>query len=440
VILESLLGDGSGGLKILIAVVVVLVLLALAFWLARRFGGGRLGSAATRGRQPRLAVIDQATVDGRRRLVLIRRDNVEHLLIIGGPTDVVVEQNILRAAALQRDIAAVRPAAAPDALPRAVPLGDDTSWPLQPEPSLKPEPAKAEPALKTEPAAKVEPAARLEPTLRGDGPPRPPGPATTAEEPATWSVTPETPEPPVAPPAPPAAPVPFPAAAARDRRPAALDPLAGLAEELSRLPSAAEGGAAEQRQPPRRSPRLPPIPPATAGSPEAAAPSADPNLSEMAQRLEAALRRPPKPGEKPADKPGEPTPPTAPEADPFAPRPRPSRLESVLRRPLKPDDLRAAPFPRPGSEPGAADSEPTFPGPRFEPRRPFKADEPRPAALGPGAAPKPADKPAEEPATGESTEQPPSAAQPDPGGKPKSLYDSLEQEMASLLNRPPPKP
>ena len=48
-------------------------------------------------------VIDAATVDGRRRLVLIRRDNVEHLLIIGGPTDVVVEQNIVRATAAQRD-------------------------------------------------------------------------------------------------------------------------------------------------------------------------------------------------------------------------------------------------------------------------------------------------------------------------------------------------
>ena len=42
-------------------------------------------------------MIDAAAVDGRRRLVLIRRDNVEHLLMIGGPSDVVVEQNIMRA-------------------------------------------------------------------------------------------------------------------------------------------------------------------------------------------------------------------------------------------------------------------------------------------------------------------------------------------------------
>ena len=46
---------------------------------------------------PRLAVIDAAAVDGRRRLVLVRRDNIEHLLMIGGPTDIVVEPNIVRA-------------------------------------------------------------------------------------------------------------------------------------------------------------------------------------------------------------------------------------------------------------------------------------------------------------------------------------------------------
>src|SRR5262249_27235933 len=79
--------------KVVLFVIVVLGLLALAFWLLRRSGGGRLGDDATRGRQPRLAVIDQATVDSRRRLVLIRRDNVEHLLIIGGSAGGGVERN-----------------------------------------------------------------------------------------------------------------------------------------------------------------------------------------------------------------------------------------------------------------------------------------------------------------------------------------------------------
>jgi flagellar biogenesis protein FliO len=69
---DTLFGEGQSGLKVVLFVIVVLGLLALAFWLLRRFGGGRLGGGATRGRQPRLAVIDQATVDSRRRLVLIR--------------------------------------------------------------------------------------------------------------------------------------------------------------------------------------------------------------------------------------------------------------------------------------------------------------------------------------------------------------------------------
>lgn len=42
----------------------------------------------------RLEVIDQANVDGRRRLLLIRRDNVEHLIMTGGPVDVVIETGI----------------------------------------------------------------------------------------------------------------------------------------------------------------------------------------------------------------------------------------------------------------------------------------------------------------------------------------------------------
>ena len=44
--------------------------------------------------EPRLGVIEQATVDARRRLVLIRRDGVEHLIMTGGPVDVVIETGI----------------------------------------------------------------------------------------------------------------------------------------------------------------------------------------------------------------------------------------------------------------------------------------------------------------------------------------------------------
>src|SRR5713226_316621 len=97
------------------AFVAVLALIGLAAWLVRRFAGNRLGANTNRGRMPRLAVIDAAAVDGRRRLVLVRRDNIEHLLMIGGPTDIVVEPNIVRANAA-RDQMPPRPAvAAPEA-------------------------------------------------------------------------------------------------------------------------------------------------------------------------------------------------------------------------------------------------------------------------------------------------------------------------------------
>src|SRR5690349_24804305 len=106
---------------VIFALVAVLALMGVAFWLVRRFAGNRLGTNPGRGRMPRLAVIDAAAVDGRRRLVLVRRDNVEHLLMIGGPSDIVVEPNIVRAMP-GRDMAP-RPAVG-EQPPRIAPLPD----------------------------------------------------------------------------------------------------------------------------------------------------------------------------------------------------------------------------------------------------------------------------------------------------------------------------
>src|SRR6201987_5340656 len=104
------------------AFVAVLALIGVAAWLVRRFAGSRLGANTNRGRMPRLAVIDAAPVDGRRRLVLVRRDNIEHLLMIGGPSDIVVESNIVRANA-NRDQLPQRPSSA-EAAPRIAPVQD----------------------------------------------------------------------------------------------------------------------------------------------------------------------------------------------------------------------------------------------------------------------------------------------------------------------------
>ncbi len=87
----------ESGTKFVVAAIVVLLgllCLALVLWIVR----GRPSSPFIRGgrnRTPRLAVLDAAAIDTRRRLVLLRRDNVEHLVMIGGPTDIVIETRIV---------------------------------------------------------------------------------------------------------------------------------------------------------------------------------------------------------------------------------------------------------------------------------------------------------------------------------------------------------
>src|SRR5580693_1667523 len=115
-------------LTFLFAFIAVLALIGVAAWLVRRFATNRLGANTNRGRMPRLAVIDAAAVDGRRRLVLVRRDNVEHLLMIGGPSDIVVESNIVRAMPAREQLPHRSPAAPAEAPPRLAPLPEAANW------------------------------------------------------------------------------------------------------------------------------------------------------------------------------------------------------------------------------------------------------------------------------------------------------------------------
>ncbi len=55
---------------------------------------------------PRLGVVEFASMDGKRKLVLIRRDDVEHLIMTGGPVDVVIESGIGQASQHQPAAAA----------------------------------------------------------------------------------------------------------------------------------------------------------------------------------------------------------------------------------------------------------------------------------------------------------------------------------------------
>ena len=56
--------------RFFLAFLIVLGLIGAAAWAVRRFGSGGLGNSV-RGRQPRLGVIEYATVDARRRLLLV---------------------------------------------------------------------------------------------------------------------------------------------------------------------------------------------------------------------------------------------------------------------------------------------------------------------------------------------------------------------------------
>lgn len=92
------------------AINLVLITLALAFllivivWIFRKMTG-TAARRAMRSRVPRLSITDSTTVDEKRYLVMVRRDNVEHLLLIGGANDLVVESNIVRAQAVQKPVA-----------------------------------------------------------------------------------------------------------------------------------------------------------------------------------------------------------------------------------------------------------------------------------------------------------------------------------------------
>src|SRR5487761_2136299 len=80
-----------------VALIVILLGLALVVLVYRSLRGGRIGASSTRGRQQRLGVVDTHDIGGDRQLIIIRRDNVEHLIMTGGPNDVVIESSILRA-------------------------------------------------------------------------------------------------------------------------------------------------------------------------------------------------------------------------------------------------------------------------------------------------------------------------------------------------------
>jgi flagellar protein FliO/FliZ len=326
----ELFGSMPDAVKFVIVFLAILGILVPLLW--RRFSAGSSPLGA-RGRQPRLAVIDTTAVDVRRKLVLIKRDNVEHLLLIGGPSDIVVESGIARTATAAREPRPIPDIGHPE-VSRQPAAADAPNWSLPLEPMARPtrtvdlDAALPEPAARTAREAMVDSmravrsgaAARRNAPGEFDAPPEEvaapvltPSPAEVNHRPPpvpeTRRAAPQEvhrPQPAldVAPP-PTDAPEPKRervAPAAPRQAPAAAAPASGVAPSMPRSVQPVPQPAAGNPPPPPR----PVQPAASAGMVPPAprpTPSDESSLADVAQRLEAALRRPTKPEAPPPMRP-----------------------------------------------------------------------------------------------------------------------------------------
>jgi flagellar protein FliO/FliZ len=179
--LESFLGpQGARYAQFVLAAVVLLVLILVVWWLIRKAMGDRLNMSDKpdrRGRPPRLGITESFAVDRQgRRLVMVRRDNVEHLVMIGGPNDVLIESNVIRG---ERAVVArpeVRISEA-DLLPQPAVFEPAPPAPLTPKPAPKPVEVSAPMPAPVAPAPVIPAPAPPVPSKPVQASPLPPPPA-----------------------------------------------------------------------------------------------------------------------------------------------------------------------------------------------------------------------------------------------------------------------
>jgi hypothetical protein len=132
---------GSAGFIIAGIVVLALVAAGVSFYLYQRKGNGdtaRLFAPRSR----RLAYVERTALEGGRKLLLVRRDDVEHLILIGGPIDLVVESSIRPpavASSFVKDVSSAPVAFAPSVWPLDDSLPDvETATASEPQLSVFP--------------------------------------------------------------------------------------------------------------------------------------------------------------------------------------------------------------------------------------------------------------------------------------------------------------
>src|SRR5688572_20319192 len=73
---------------------IVAVVVAAFYWRFRSKGRPRSRDRSSLLNQPRVEVLESTAIDAERRLVLVRCDKIEHLIMVGGPADLVVENDV----------------------------------------------------------------------------------------------------------------------------------------------------------------------------------------------------------------------------------------------------------------------------------------------------------------------------------------------------------
>lgn len=76
-------------IRFVVALLFVIALIVAVAWLMRRIGLGGVATGAVRHR--RLSVVEVMALDAKRRLVLVRKDDREHLILLSNAGDQVVE-------------------------------------------------------------------------------------------------------------------------------------------------------------------------------------------------------------------------------------------------------------------------------------------------------------------------------------------------------------
>jgi hypothetical protein len=320
--------------------VIILALVLLFAWVLRRLSGGRLllpGQDRGRSRQPRLGIVDIFDLDRQRQLILLRRDNVEHLLLVGGPNDVVIETNIVR-------------------VPGARLQGGSN------EPVVE----RPEPVLETPARPLVEPAGRgsMENQLAAQL-------GTLIRRPSEESDAQQE----LAPVASVSAPIPAPILPPQPEpllKPTRVEPsLAVPSADIRRIAPEPPRRPEPPRPAAPRSVPPPPTQPETAPPVDPPAPDAG-VLSDMARQLEQALKRPSAPAPVVDASPPSPPPPVA-EIPPPPPPPAPSS-PTVSPFPIREDRRPVEPQAQ-SPRPAAAEPVKAAPAPLKEVTDPFSVEE-----------------------------------------------------------------